>query len=100
MQVNSRKETMDTQFFSPLLGAVPSPPTPLEPSRLCSDWPGCAEDFGSQTSFQECPKKRYQHSCCAFRASASLEFSLGILDGFFGGEFLVCLGARRIFFAP
>ncbi|XP_014729238.1 PREDICTED: uncharacterized protein C17orf104-like isoform X2 [Sturnus vulgaris] len=49
---------MDTQFFSPLLGAVPSPPLPPEPSQLCSDWPGCAEDFGSQTAFQECPKKR------------------------------------------
>ncbi|KAL9870806.1 LOW QUALITY PROTEIN: uncharacterized protein GJ701_014671 [Geothlypis trichas] len=49
---------MDTQLFSPLLGAVPSPPTPPEPSQLCRDWLGCAEDFGSQTSFQECPKKR------------------------------------------
>ncbi|XP_066058036.1 meiosis-specific coiled-coil domain-containing protein MEIOC-like [Chamaea fasciata] len=44
---------MDTQFFSPLLGAVPSPPTPPE-----RDWLGCAEDFGSQNAFQECPKKR------------------------------------------
>uniref|UniRef100_U3JEB1 Meiosis specific with coiled-coil domain n=1 Tax=Ficedula albicollis TaxID=59894 RepID=U3JEB1_FICAL len=49
---------MDTQFFSPLLGAVPSPPTPPEPPQLCSDWLGCAEDFGSQNAFQECPKKR------------------------------------------
>ncbi|XP_053805684.1 uncharacterized protein LOC128791808 [Vidua chalybeata] len=49
---------MDTQLFSPLLGAVPGPPTPPEPSQLCRDWPGCAEDFGSQTAFQECPKKR------------------------------------------
>ncbi|XP_010393070.3 uncharacterized protein LOC104686388 [Corvus cornix cornix] len=49
---------MDTQLFSPFLGAVPSPPTPLESSRLCSNWPGCAEDPGSQTAFQECPKKR------------------------------------------
>ncbi|XP_056340026.1 meiosis-specific coiled-coil domain-containing protein MEIOC-like [Oenanthe melanoleuca] len=49
---------MDTQFFSPLLGAVPSPPTPPEPSQVCSDWLGCAEDFGSQNAFQECPKKR------------------------------------------
>nr|XP_030119995.3 uncharacterized protein LOC115493600 [Taeniopygia guttata] len=49
---------MDTQLFSPLLGAVPSPPTPPEPSQLCRDWPGCAEDFGAQTAFQECPKQR------------------------------------------
>ncbi|RLW11367.1 hypothetical protein DV515_00001252, partial [Chloebia gouldiae] len=56
--VNSRKQTMDTQLFSPLLGAVPSSPTPPEPSQQCRDWPGCAEDFGSQTAFQECPKQR------------------------------------------
>ncbi|XP_041344157.1 uncharacterized protein LOC121364724 isoform X2 [Pyrgilauda ruficollis] len=49
---------MDTQLFSPFLAAVPSPPTPPEPSQLCRDWLGCAEDFGSQTAFQECPKKR------------------------------------------
>lgn len=49
---------MDTQLFSPFLGAAPSPPTPPEPSQLCRDWLGCAEDFGSQNSFQECPKKR------------------------------------------
>ncbi|XP_030799021.1 meiosis-specific coiled-coil domain-containing protein MEIOC-like [Camarhynchus parvulus] len=49
---------MDTQLFSPFLGAIPSPPTPPEPSQLCRDWLGCAEDFGSQTAFQECPKKR------------------------------------------
>ncbi|XP_074395802.1 uncharacterized protein LOC102074846 [Zonotrichia albicollis] len=48
---------MDTQLFSPFLGAAPTPPTPPEPSQLCRDWLGCAEDFGSQNSFQECPKK-------------------------------------------
>uniref|UniRef100_A0A8C9MTC8 Uncharacterized LOC103813045 n=1 Tax=Serinus canaria TaxID=9135 RepID=A0A8C9MTC8_SERCA len=56
--VNSRRQTMDTQLFSPFLGAVPSPPTPPEPSQLCRDWLGCAEDFGSQGAFQECPKPR------------------------------------------
>ncbi|CAN8185169.1 unnamed protein product, partial [Coccothraustes coccothraustes] len=49
---------MDTQLFSPFLGALPSPPTPPEPSQLCRDWLGCAEDFGSQAAFQECPKPR------------------------------------------
>lgn len=84
MQVNSRKQTMDTQFFSPLLGTVSSPSLAPE---LC-DWPGCAEDFGSQTAFQECPKKRYQHSCSVLGASGSLKFlcwRTNVDSGFFLG---------------
>lgn len=99
MQVNSRKQTMDTQLFSPLLGAVPSPPMPPEPSQLCRDWPGCAEDFGSQTAFQECPKQRYQHPCCGLGASGSLGFLYSRINSGFFFFFLGEFQAFQVFFA-
>ncbi|XP_019363600.1 PREDICTED: meiosis-specific coiled-coil domain-containing protein MEIOC-like isoform X3 [Gavialis gangeticus] len=59
-QVNSNKQKMDTQLFSPLLGGITSTPPPLESSRLYSHWSVCGDDANKTTTLQDCTKKRPQ----------------------------------------
>ncbi|XP_068951945.1 meiosis-specific coiled-coil domain-containing protein MEIOC-like isoform X2 [Petaurus breviceps papuanus] len=58
-QVNCKKQGMDTQLFSPLLGEITNTP-PLESSGLYSNWSVYGDDTSPPTAFQDYANKRAQ----------------------------------------
>ncbi|KAM9094071.1 meiosis-specific coiled-coil domain-containing protein MEIOC isoform X1 [Sarcophilus harrisii] len=58
-QANYKKQGMDTQLFSPLLGEIANTP-PLESSGLYSNWSVYGDDTSPPTAFQDYTNKRAQ----------------------------------------
>ncbi|XP_054847587.1 meiosis-specific coiled-coil domain-containing protein MEIOC-like [Eublepharis macularius] len=59
-QVNSAKQEMNTQLFSPLFGGITNTPPNVESPQLYSSWSTCGDETSAVASLQDCRKKRAQ----------------------------------------
>ncbi|XP_061442819.1 meiosis-specific coiled-coil domain-containing protein MEIOC-like isoform X2 [Rhineura floridana] len=59
-EVNSRKQEMDTPFFSPLFGGITNTPPTVDSPQFYSSWSPCGDDANAIASLHDFTQKRTQ----------------------------------------